>query len=107
MSNAKSPNGSEDAIRAIVFRAGDSYVAQCIEYDIAVQSADLASLVDRLQLTLEAEFVTCEERGKVPRDCIIPAPNYYHELWAKRTVELKRINVPVAQGPVVQIAMAA
>ncbi len=106
MSSATAPNGTETAIRAIVFKEGDVYVAQCLEYDIAAQAKDIAPLLDRLALTLEAEFATCEARGMAPLDCIAPAPNYYHGLWAKRTVDLARTNVPLP-GPAIQFAMAA
>ena len=35
MNRATAPNGSETHIRAIVFKEGDFFVAQCLEYDIS------------------------------------------------------------------------
>ena len=32
MGSAKAPQGTETQIRAIVFREGDTYVAQCLKY---------------------------------------------------------------------------
>lgn len=109
MTVATAPNGGETTIRAIVFKDGEKYVAQCIEYDIACQADTIADLIDRLDLTIEAEFATCEERGKRTKDCIAPAPNYYHQLWEKRAVELTRVNrpVPAVGGPHVEVALAA
>ena len=89
MANAKAPNGTENHIRVIVFREGDVYVAQCLEYDIAAQAATIEGVIDRLELTLDAEFAYCEESSKKPHESISPAPNYYHNLWEARFAKLK------------------
>ncbi len=98
MSAAQGPNGEELEIRAIIYREGDVYVGQCLEYDIAAQAADLELLLDKLELTVEAEFATCEERGGEPRECISPAPNYYHDLWERRSLLLKQVRVTAPEG---------
>ena len=97
MTYAVAPTGGETHIRAIVYREGKNYVAQCLEYDIAAQAGDLNVLLDRLHLTVEAEFAACVGIGKEARACISPAPNYYHGLWDKRSVSLERIHVPAPQ----------
>jgi hypothetical protein len=101
MGAAQGPNGEEPEIRAIIFRDGDVYVGQCLEYDIAAQASDLESLIDRLELTVEAEFATCEENGGVAHKCISPAPVYYHDLWERRSVLLQqvRVSTPVGRKP--------
>lgn len=108
MSAPTAPTGTESRIRAIVYREGDVYVAQCIEYDIATQASDIETLLDRLELTIEAEFEACEEAGKAPKECICPAPVYYHELWGARTYKIDRVNVSSPLYPIdVALAKAA
>ena len=87
------PNGRETEIRAIVFRDGDVYVGQCLEYDIAAQAKDLSALLDRLELTVEAEFATCAALKRETKNCISPAPVYYHNLWDSASLTLQRVNV--------------
>ena len=107
MAKAQAPNGKEKTIRVIVFREGDQYVAQCLEYDIATQARDLESLIDRLELTLDAEFAHCDEAGHEPHAAIAPAPNYYHDLWESRYASLERIKVPKPDGaPQFEVALA-
>lgn len=93
MTNPATRTGDEATIRAIVFKEDSLYIAQCLEYDICVQGQTIPSLLDRLDLTVEAEFATCRLAGKHPRDMICQAPNYYHSLWEKRSVQLKRISI--------------
>ena len=85
MTNPTPPNGTEARVRTIVFREEGMYVAQCLEYDIAVQAPDVDLVLDRLKLTLEAELEMCREEDKDLADCISPAPNYYHGLWERRS----------------------
>ncbi len=98
MSVVVGPNGNETKIRAVVFREGELYVAQCLEYDISAQAADIDTLLERLDLTVEAEFKACEQNGVMPRDCIQPAPNYYHEMWGRRSFALHRVDVATPSG---------
>lgn len=95
MTHPTARSGDEKAIRAIVFKEGDLYIAQCLEYDICVQSSTIPTLMDRLDLTVEAEFETCRLADKAPHEMICQAPNYYHSLWEKRTVNLSRHSVVV------------
>jgi hypothetical protein len=106
MSAVATPNGNEPTIRAIVFKEGDFYVAQCLEYDIAAQGTDLEAAIDRLELTVEAEFETCALDGKAPKDCICPAPNYYHQLWDARSLELTRVAVESPHAATLSFALA-
>ena len=108
MALVTAPTGDETRIRAIVFKEGDSYVAQCLEYDIAAQAPTLAMLLDRLDLTIETEFEACAVAGKQPHCCISPAPNYYHGLWDTRSINLDRVNLSVPDGaPSLEVALAA
>ena len=108
MSRATAPKGHETQIRAIVFKEGDFYIAQCLEYDISAQAPAIEAVIDRLELTIEAEFEACEEAGKEANKCILPAPNYYHGLWEKRSLAVQRVSVEAPERPYnLQFALAA
>jgi hypothetical protein len=82
-------------------------VAQCLEYDIATQARDLDALLLRLDRTINAEFAACERDSKTPKNCITPAPNYYWELWDKRSINLERVNVATPSGQKIVTAALA
>ena len=86
-------NRDSKEIRAIVFREGDSYVAQCLEFDIATQGGSADEVLARLDLTVEYEFAACERGGQAAEDCIPAAPNYYFSLWESGSIKLTRVNV--------------
>lgn len=72
-------------IRAVMFREGDMWVAQCLEYDIGAQGKDLADLAKRLALTIELERSESINRLGKPFAGIDPAPERFHEMWERRT----------------------
>lgn len=104
--SAKAPNGDETNIRAIIFREGDVYVAQCLEYDISAQAPNIDALLERIEMTVHAEFASCEERGKDARECICPAPHYYDTLWNTKSLKIQKVSVPVPGNPVLEFAYA-
>jgi hypothetical protein len=107
MSTASAPNGDEPHIRAIVFKEGAFYIAQALEYDISAQSATIGGVIDRLELTLEAEFEACEAEGKSTKDCIGPAQNYYHDLWGDQSLKIERVKVPSPASITLELRLAA
>lgn len=77
---------SEDTkIRAIIFREGDLWVAQCLEYDIGAQAADLDTLQSLLSVVLRAECEAGKAKTGKPFGGINPAPSHFFEMWGKRT----------------------
>ena len=105
MTIAAAPTGEERAIRVIVYREGQVYVAQCLEYDIAAQGREIDVAIERLELTIDADFSHCEILGVRPLDQIPPAQNYFHQLWDKKYLTLTRTEVPVG-GRSIQFAFA-
>lgn len=70
-------------MRAVIFRDGEVWAAQCIDHDIAVQGPTIAELHHRLALTVELERQhTLRERGTEFAG-IGPAPAYYVEMYEK------------------------
>ncbi len=73
-----------DTIRVIVFQDDGLWVAQCLEYDIGAQAADIDSLNDRLIVVLKAECKESLERHGKPFAGIDPAPERFHLMWERR-----------------------
>ena len=93
-------------LRVIVFREGDIYVAQGIELDISTQAKDIDTLIKRLDLTIDAECAMSLERGGKRFEGVPSAPNYYHDLWEKRSVALTHLHVPVDHHLRLEVALA-
>jgi hypothetical protein len=71
-------------LHAIVLREGDVWVAQCLEYDIGAQAADLESLRQRLAAAIGHAATESIARCGMAFADIEPAPPYYHDLWSQR-----------------------
>lgn len=79
-------------IRAIVFKDGDHWVAQCLEYDIGAQAPDLDTLQKRLSAVLSAEFDASVNTSGTPFGGIEPAPDFFQNLWETRSGKLTSEN---------------
>lgn len=78
-----------DRIRVIAFREGEQWVAQCLEYDIGTQAADLTELQKRLALAVDAERNESIARNGNAFEGIDPAPRRFHEMWEKAAGNFK------------------
>jgi hypothetical protein len=76
--------GSDITIRVVVFKDDDVWVAQCLEYDIGAQAADIDTLNERLNVVLKAELKESIERHGKPFAGIEPAPQRFHTMWEHR-----------------------
>jgi hypothetical protein len=106
MATATSGNADMEHIRVIVYPEGDLFVAQCLEVDIATQARDIPTLLERLDLTIDAECSLSRDNGAEALNRIAPAPNYFHELWEKRSVTLSHLHIPVRQHFEIEVALA-
>ncbi|HEV7672266.1 MAG TPA: hypothetical protein VGS22_27425 [Thermoanaerobaculia bacterium] len=70
-------------IRAVAFRSGDWWVAQCLEYRIATQSRRLEDLPYELDRLLKVQVAASLEMGIEPFQGFSPAPKKYWEMYAK------------------------
>ena len=64
-------------LRIVAFQEGDGWIAQCVEYDLCVQGADIAQAKRRMTalIHLEAEY-TREAHGE-PFRGLDAAPDYF------------------------------
>jgi len=96
-----------DLIRVVVFREGDLWVAQCLEYDIGAQAADLDTLRGRLTAVVSAELRESMNRHGEPFKGIPEAPSYFERLWSKHAGFLTQDGVaPGVPKPPVNIQYA-
>lgn len=68
-------------IRTVVYRDGDMWAAQCLEFDIGACAPDLKTLRSRFEATLLAELTATAGEGKQPFEGIDPAPTEFVEMW--------------------------
>ena len=61
-----------NTIRVVTFKEGDTWVAQCLERDIAVQAHDWDSLRGRIEVAIQAER---------PIERLPAAPQHFFDLW--------------------------
>jgi len=68
-------------VRILIFKGRRKWVAQCLEFDIAVQADALEDLQAKFQVAIEGERRYCEERGLTPLTRLPEAPRRYFETW--------------------------
>ncbi|OLE51961.1 MAG: hypothetical protein AUG51_20425 [Acidobacteria bacterium 13_1_20CM_3_53_8] len=70
-------------VRVLFLREGDSYVAQCLEYDIAAQGKTMPEVKRAFELTLAGQMELDVRSGKQPFEGIPKAPDTYWEMFDK------------------------
>ncbi len=93
----------EYRIRAVVFKEGDWWVAQCLEYDFAAVSKDLEELPGELEWAVTAQIEISLERGIQPFHGYSPAPRRFWEMFERAETRLE----PSATNPSIETRLAA
>jgi hypothetical protein len=88
-----------NTIRVIVFKEGDLWVAQCLEYDICAQADDLDMLSTRLLVTIKAELKESLEHNRAPFVGIDQAPKRFHMMWDRRPRSVEVNPAPWLKTP--------
>jgi hypothetical protein len=83
MAEQPSTNAPAELVRAILFREGDHWIGQCIEYDICAQAKNLTELKKKLELTIEFEREVSVKRHGYAFAGIPAAPQRFEEMWNK------------------------
>lgn len=99
----------QQQLRVVIFRDGDLWAAQCLEYDIGAQAHDLKDLQTRFVLTVKAEVQESVNRHGEPFKGIDPAPQHFHEMWEGRSGSFTPLetNRPTAfDGHLTELDMA-
>lgn len=70
-------------VRTVIFREGDWWVAQCLDYDLAAQAKTLKDLAYEIQRVLVGHMVICKQEGITPFEHLPKAPEKYWELFSE------------------------
>ena len=76
------------SVRVLIFREGEAYIAQCLEYDISAFAPDKETLLNRFVNVFGMEMNISLDRGGAPFAGVAPAPQQFHDMWKQPTVEL-------------------
>jgi len=71
----------EYRIRAVVFKEGDWWVAQCLEYNYVAISRTLEALPEELLRMVTAQIIVSLENGVQPFYGYSPAPRRFWEMF--------------------------
>jgi hypothetical protein len=89
-------------ISVVAFQEGDSWSAQCLEYDIATQAATLPDLYYEVERMLMGHLAVAAKLGREPFAGLGPAPQRYWDLYeqAALIVQGKRYPFRPSMGSV-------
>lgn len=91
---------SQDPLRVIVLLEGKHYVAQCLDYDIAVQAQDAQTLMRLLTLNLMTRITRAQATGTAPFEGLKAAPARYWEIFDKAPMQADQLRLPAGlPGP--------
>jgi predicted RNase H-like HicB family nuclease len=68
-------------IRAVVFKEGGWWCAQCLEHDIATQAKTIDDLKAEIERVLTIHVELALERGQEPFSILPPAPDRYFQMY--------------------------
>lgn len=72
---------AEQTIRVVVFKSGERWVAQCLEYDLCTSSADLERLPRQLISQLRTQVALDRRSGRQPFAGLSRAPQRFWDLY--------------------------
>lgn len=87
-------------LRIVAFQKDGTWVAQCLEHDIAAHGPDLDTVLIRIDDTLCAEAEYTNDKYGAPFKGIEAAPSLYETLW-------DRALTSVCQPEVAEAALAS
>lgn len=92
-------------LRVVYLREGDSWIAQCLEHDIAAQGKTLPDVEEAFRRTVVGQIMLDLRKGREPFEGIKPAPKMY---WRKFDEGLRlgvdsRIDLPKDVPPAFMI----
>jgi hypothetical protein len=79
----------EKAMRVLIFRRDEWWVAQCLEYDIAAQARSLNDVQYEIQRVVIGRVFAAQALGIEPFKGIPKAPEGYHKIFKKPDATLK------------------
>ena len=88
----------EIKLNILVFKEGDWWVAQCLEYDIATQAKTLHDIQYEFSRVLIGQVVASIEQNLVPFEGLPAAPKQYWKMFKQEAVKIEG-NIPSFRLP--------
>lgn len=87
-----------EALRVVAFREGETWVAQCLEYDIQAQGSSFQCANRRLRAAVASEAKYTSEEHGTPFEGIDPAPKMYVDLFesAEQPMHAENVEMRIA-----------
>ncbi len=82
-------------LRVLVLKDGGTFVAQCLEIDIAAQGKSEAEALENLRVAFKGESELALAEGRVLED-IGPAPQGFHAVFASDHVSRDKMQLKAA-----------
>lgn len=82
-------------LRVLVVKDGDTFVAQCLEVDIAAQGTSEADAMNKLRTAFRCESELAESQGKSVFD-LGPAPQHFHTFFGADIVSRDTVTMMAA-----------
>lgn len=82
-----------EALRVVAFREGETWVAQCLEYDIQAQGSSFQCATRRLRGAVASEARFTHEKHGTAFHGIDPAPAMYVDLFESAEQPMQADNV--------------
>jgi hypothetical protein len=73
-------------LRIIVFHGDGHWIAQCLEHDICVKSADFDTLQSGMEAALRAEYNAPRDDGTHGLQGIPAGPQLFFRMWNERSI---------------------
>ena len=96
----------EHRIRAVVFKEGEHWVAQCLEYRYAIQTRKIEDMPRVLRECLTAQILVSRELGIEPFNGFGPAPRRFWEMYERAEPFPESTQAPES-SPEVEMRVAA
>src|SRR5262245_35981392 len=82
-------------ISAVIFREGDLWIAQALEYDICIQAKSLEEVPKAFSRAVIANAVVCVDLGREPCEGIAPAPKKFWEMFRLAQLKMEAEPAPI------------
>jgi hypothetical protein len=89
-------SGEVIRLRVLVLKENRTWVAQCIDYDIAAQGTSIPDALKCFEQTVLAQISINIEDGKAPFEGIGPAPEWYAQQYERgeQLVRHPHVSIP-------------
>ncbi len=82
-------------ISAVIFREGEHWITQCLEYDICVQAKSLEEVHGNFARAIIENAVVCVELGKEPFETIDAAPKKFWDMFSEAKLKIEADLAPI------------